>query len=143
MLVRTIGVVTINQAKLAITNEEIDLNEEEERSSRKGKNYVSQIRNNKLRKMMGLQSTLDLSLFTSSNTKGVSNHVAPSSQKGGPIKKIIKYCIVFWNNRGMGSICNEEAVKKLLKMVRPSILLIQQNKLQGKVMQDIGKKQWR
>ena len=73
--------VTKNQAKLVITDEERDLNEEEEISSRKGRNPGKEVREEitNQAKMMGLLSTLDRSLIVSSNTKRVSNLVTPTS----------------------------------------------------------------
>jgi exonuclease III len=50
--------------------------------------------------------------------------------------------VVSWNCRGMGSKVKEEAMRNLLRIETPDILLIQETKMEDKDFLLISKKFW-
>ena len=50
--------------------------------------------------------------------------------------------IISWNCRGMGSKVKEEAIKSLIKIEVPNILLVQETKLEDTVFLQVSKKLW-
>jgi len=52
-------------------------------------------------------------------------------------------CIVSWNCRGLWNPSKAEAVKDLLKIEPPEILLLQEKKIEGDTLLEINYKQWK
>jgi hypothetical protein len=52
-------------------------------------------------------------------------------------------CIVSWNCRGLGNPSKAEAVKDLLKIDPPEILLLQETKIEGDTLLEINNQKWK
>ena len=50
--------------------------------------------------------------------------------------------VVSWNCRGMGSRTKEEAIRSLIRIESPDILLIQETKMEDSVFLQASKKIW-
>ena len=49
---------------------------------------------------------------------------------------------VSWNCRGMGNKFKEEALRDMIRLKNPTIILIQETKLDKSDMLDVKKQQW-
>jgi exonuclease III len=52
-------------------------------------------------------------------------------------------CIVSWNYRGLGNPSKAEAVKYLLKIDPPEMLLLQETKIEGDTLLEINNQKWK
>ena len=52
-------------------------------------------------------------------------------------------CIVSWNYRGLGNPSKAEAVKDLLKIDPPEMLLLQESKIEGDTLLEINNQKWK
>jgi exonuclease III len=52
-------------------------------------------------------------------------------------------CVVSWNCRGLGNPLKAEAVKDLLKIESPEILMLQETKIEGETLLEISNLKWK
>lgn len=95
-------------------------------------------------KELGTQTTLDRTMG-----QGFKNVRKPCPTKFEPTKQWVFKTFrqvmirVSWNSCGMGSRHKAESIRDLIRMEKPSILLIQENKLEAEEAIKICKHQWR
>jgi len=51
--------------------------------------------------------------------------------------------LVSWNCRGLGNLAKAKAVKDLLKIETPEILMLQETKIEGETLLEIRKFKWK